>query len=275
MAVRTTTLPGGGAIVEFVGDLFAARNSLAHCVSEDLHMGKGIAVQFKNDFGGVDVLKAQKIGVGGCAVLPRPQENRFIYYLITKPKYNNKPTYSTLRSSLRCMVQHMTANGVPSVSVPELGCGLDRLVFEDRSNSGADSVMKLMCEEFANTGIQVSVFHYGGPGQTAPPTIPDQQQHNQPAAAAAASASASGAASSGNEQKRPQQEPKSKATNQQQQQQQVAQAQKQQEGAATKKKSDDDALFPSLLSASDAASSCSSAGAKQRRERLEANAKQE
>ena len=34
-------------------------DSLVHCVSADLRMGKGIAVVFKNKFGGVEELKAQ------------------------------------------------------------------------------------------------------------------------------------------------------------------------------------------------------------------------
>lgn len=33
--------------------------SLAHCVSEDMHMGKGIATVFKKEFGGVEELKTQ------------------------------------------------------------------------------------------------------------------------------------------------------------------------------------------------------------------------
>ena len=43
------------------GDLFSSRetDSLAHCVSKDLAMGKGIAVIFKKTYGGVEELKAQ------------------------------------------------------------------------------------------------------------------------------------------------------------------------------------------------------------------------
>uniref|UniRef100_A0A3P9QJ44 Uncharacterized protein n=1 Tax=Poecilia reticulata TaxID=8081 RepID=A0A3P9QJ44_POERE len=42
-----------------IGDLFTASNheSLAHCVSRDLRMGKGIAVLFKNNFGRTSELK--------------------------------------------------------------------------------------------------------------------------------------------------------------------------------------------------------------------------
>ena len=80
---------GGEAKGEFVleerkGDLFSAGDGycLAHCVSEDLAMGKGVAKPFKEKFGGVNELRAQKPKTGGVCVLKR--ENRWIYYLITK-----------------------------------------------------------------------------------------------------------------------------------------------------------------------------------------------
>ena len=45
------------------GDLFScpAGASLAHCVSEDMALGKGIAKEFKKRFGGLHDLKAQGI----------------------------------------------------------------------------------------------------------------------------------------------------------------------------------------------------------------------
>ena len=46
---------------EVKGDLFSCPDSasLVHCVSEDLHMGKGIATLYKQKFGGVGELKSQ------------------------------------------------------------------------------------------------------------------------------------------------------------------------------------------------------------------------
>lgn len=46
---------------EVKGDLFSCpdSSSLAHCVSEDMAMGKGVAVLFKRKFAGVAELKAQ------------------------------------------------------------------------------------------------------------------------------------------------------------------------------------------------------------------------
>ena len=44
--------------VQKTGDLFSCDDSesLAHCISEDVRMGKGIAVLFKKKFGDVQVL---------------------------------------------------------------------------------------------------------------------------------------------------------------------------------------------------------------------------
>jgi len=44
---------------EVRGDLFTSADSLVHCVSRDLHMGKGIATEFKKRFDGVEELCKQ------------------------------------------------------------------------------------------------------------------------------------------------------------------------------------------------------------------------
>ena len=46
---------------EIKGNLFDSdkATSLAHCISADVHMGKGIAVTFKKMFGGVEELRRQ------------------------------------------------------------------------------------------------------------------------------------------------------------------------------------------------------------------------
>lgn len=141
-----------GRIIEIDGDLMTAQNSLAHCVSACLHMGKGIAVNFRKQFGCVDELHNQHIDVGDVAILSLPHENRFIYYLVTKPKYYNKPTYDTLRSSIQKMIQHMQKNNIKSVSIPELGCGLDGLKWEE--------VRKILQEQIDGTDIDIICYHY-------------------------------------------------------------------------------------------------------------------
>lgn len=111
---------------EIKGDLFSNENeNLVHCVSRDLAMGAGVAVQFKRRFGHVDELKAQKATVGEVAVLKH--DGRYIFYLITKERYWGKPTYDTLRSSLLKLREYCLANQITSLSMPRIACGLDKL----------------------------------------------------------------------------------------------------------------------------------------------------
>ncbi|XP_014002077.2 ADP-ribose glycohydrolase OARD1 [Salmo salar] len=132
------------------GDLFSGPEdeALAHCISKDYHMGAGIAVMFKKKFGGVAELKEQKKVPGQCAVLKR--HKRFVYYLITKEKYSNKPTYDILRQSLEDMKSHCLKNGVTAISMPRIGCGLDRLSW--------DKVEKMLEKVFQPTSISITVY---------------------------------------------------------------------------------------------------------------------
>ena len=61
LKAQTTTSRNKLQLSEVKGDLFScpASASLVHCVSEDMHMGKGIATLFKQKFGGVGELKSQ------------------------------------------------------------------------------------------------------------------------------------------------------------------------------------------------------------------------
>ena len=85
---------------------------------------------------------------GGVAVLKRGQ--RFVYYLITKEKYWNKPTYQTLRNSLEAMRSHCQKNRVTNVSMPRIGCGLDGLNW--------NKVVEIVKGVFSNTDISITVF---------------------------------------------------------------------------------------------------------------------
>ena len=88
-------------------------------------MGAGIAVSFKQQFGGVAALHQQHVEVGGCGRLRR--DGRYIYYLVTKPRYFNKPITQSLLSSLCAMRQLVKADGVTHLAMPHIGCGEDRL----------------------------------------------------------------------------------------------------------------------------------------------------
>ncbi|XP_044269461.1 uncharacterized protein LOC123014415 [Tribolium madens] len=116
---------------EIVSNLFEMPDdySLAHCVAEDMNMGSGIAVQFRRDFKRVDELLNQHQEPGGLAVLEH--DGRYIYYLVTKRLSSGKPTYGTLFSSLQKLRTHMVHNNVRKLAIPRIGCGLDRLQWDN------------------------------------------------------------------------------------------------------------------------------------------------
>lgn len=95
-------------LTEIKGDIFESKSgALAHCVSRDLHMGKGIAAIFKERFGQVESLLSQKKTVGKVACVT--SEKRSVYYLVTKERYYQKPSYETLKLALVALANQMQA----------------------------------------------------------------------------------------------------------------------------------------------------------------------
>ena len=132
------------------GDLFScpSSHSMAHCISADCRLGKGIALMFKNKFGGVLEIRSQHCRPGDVAVLRRGE--RFIYALVTKQKYSDKPTYETLKRSLHALREHCVSHEVRHLAMPRIGCGLDRLSW--------DRVLAMIRSEFKDTSVNVEIY---------------------------------------------------------------------------------------------------------------------
>ncbi|XP_026533971.1 O-acetyl-ADP-ribose deacetylase 1-like isoform X2 [Notechis scutatus] len=111
-------------------------------------MSAGIAAIFKKKFGGVQELLNQHKKTGDVAILKR--ETRYIYYLISKNKYFHKPTYDNLGKSLEAMKIHCLKNAVTHISMPKIGCGLDRLDWK--------KVSTMLEEVFEDTNIHITVY---------------------------------------------------------------------------------------------------------------------
>lgn len=110
----------------------------AHCISADCAMGAGIAVQFVDwfkkeyDFNLRYLCYRRGANEGTCI------ETRRLFNLVTEEHCWDKPTYSSLERSLKCMaktyMQNYTINSmdgteakVTTIVMPRIGCGLDQL----------------------------------------------------------------------------------------------------------------------------------------------------
>ncbi|CAF3602081.1 unnamed protein product [Rotaria sp. Silwood1] len=135
---------------EMHGDLFSASSitSLAHCVSRDLNMSKGIAMLFRDKFGQINELQKQNVPVGGCAYLTA--DDRCIFYLVTKERYFYKPTMATLESSLRVMRDLCIQHNIRHLGMPRIGCGLDKLDW--------NKVSQLIQNVFKEDDIEITIY---------------------------------------------------------------------------------------------------------------------
>lgn len=94
-------------------------------------------------------MKKSGTDVGGVAVLS-DHSKRFIYNLVTKEKFSDKPTYETLESSLRALREHALKNGVSQLAMPKIGCGLDQLNW--------NAVRTLIKNVFLHDEIHITIY---------------------------------------------------------------------------------------------------------------------
>lgn len=136
-------------------DLFTVPEdyNLAHCISADFGMGKGIVVEFNKRFNMKQKLQTKypdylnqyihkKIG-GDCILEGR------VFNLITKERYFHKPTIVTMRLALEKMKQNCLENNIKKIAMPVIGCGLDRLNWND--------VSEQIKNVFAGTDVEILV----------------------------------------------------------------------------------------------------------------------
>ena len=71
---------------------------------------------------------------------------RNIYNLVTKERFCYKPNLSTLSKTLKTMKIHANINGVSTIAIPKLGCGLDQLNWQEG--------VKLLRDIFAYADVQ-------------------------------------------------------------------------------------------------------------------------
>ena len=136
-------------------DLFSVPQDyyLAHCISADFGMGKGIVIEFNKRFNLKQKLQNKYPNHLGEWLLNKWSFNCIlegrVFNLITKERYFHKPTYYTLTGALVMMRDICIKNNITKVAMPVIGCGLDRLLWNRVSN--------IIKEIFEETEIEILV----------------------------------------------------------------------------------------------------------------------
>lgn len=140
---------------EEVRDLFSVPDDyyLAHCISADFGMGKGIVVEFNKRFDMKRILQTKypdyvnqfhrQKRLSDCILEGR------VFNLITKERYFEKPTYNTLTGALCKMKVLCQSENIHKIAMPIIGCGLDRLEW--------DKVSRIIKDVFQEEDIEILV----------------------------------------------------------------------------------------------------------------------
>ena len=135
--------------IEVFGNILNFRGSIGHCVSSDFAMKKGIAHQIHKQHPAVQH-RTDKVPPGHVFFYYDTLNTRFIYNLITKYQFFEKPTYYELNRCLRSLAILTQKHNLDKIALPRLGCGLDKLNWF--------TVTHLIWDNFRNLPITVYIF---------------------------------------------------------------------------------------------------------------------
>ena len=140
-------------------DLFSVDSSyyLVHCISADFALGAGIAKEFEKRYHlREDLLLAfgdkwyldYDDKLPGDAFLHKEKK---VIDLITKTRYWHKPTMYSLGRALKKMKNGCEKLGINKIAMPKIGCGLDRLKWNE--------VSELIKDVFSDTDVEILVCY--------------------------------------------------------------------------------------------------------------------
>tara|TARA_R110002072_G_scaffold45565_1_gene126613 strand:- start:22295 stop:22666 length:372 start_codon:yes stop_codon:yes gene_type:complete len=123
-------------------------------------MEEGISAVFKEKFKAPSPPRGTYLGPGMLIDTPDPNNNkRFIIHLLTDGKYRRNPTYDELKralgdlhAALRNLKKVIIRKGIKNVSMPRIGCGLDKLAWCD--------VEQILIEILSEVDVTISIYDF-------------------------------------------------------------------------------------------------------------------
>ncbi len=140
-------------ICEVRGDLLRHLHGLhavGHCISRDARLSRGFARLLKQRFPHLRNLQPFLVPVGDIYPLFVCDQGLWIYNLVTKCHFYEKPSYATIESSLLQMRHHAWEHGVSKIGLVRLASGLDRLKWS--------IVRNIIAEVFLNSNINIFIY---------------------------------------------------------------------------------------------------------------------
>ena len=129
--IKTTMNTEQGNIKIIKANLLTVNGPIAHCISQDLAMRKGVAKQIRNKFGDTEQLKRQNVQLGHIGVTTKrtreTTETTFCFHMVTKHRYYQKPTLATFQMALQNLKRQLEIKNIKTISIPWIGTGLDRI----------------------------------------------------------------------------------------------------------------------------------------------------
>ena len=126
-------------------------NSIGHCISADAKMSKGFADFLSHKIPGLrSTCKKAKLLIGQVFPFWDSTSRRYIYNLVTKERFFDKPDLYTLLATLEAMKSHAAMHGVSTIAIPKKSCGLDQMNWQQ--------IVKLLRDVFAYSDIHVVVY---------------------------------------------------------------------------------------------------------------------
>ncbi|KAK3920027.1 ADP-ribose glycohydrolase OARD1 [Frankliniella fusca] len=123
---------------------------LAHCISEDLKMGAGVARTIQETFSVRGELVRQSHSIGTAPLTTRG--GRAVYHLVTKKRFSDKPEYGALEACLKDLREAMARNGQFHLAIPEIGCGRDGLHLP--------TVIRMITAIFWHSNVKIVMCHW-------------------------------------------------------------------------------------------------------------------
>ena len=123
-------------------------NSIGHFISADGNMGKRFADFFSHNIPSLrPTCKKAKLLMGQVFPFWDSTSRRYIYNLVTKERFFDKPDLYTLLNTLEAMKSHAAMYGFSTIAFPKVGCRLDQMNWQE--------TVKLLGDVFAYSDIYV------------------------------------------------------------------------------------------------------------------------